>query len=316
MVFIISSNSVDSTQILSSTTLSDDEDDPNDHHKVPVSSSDINSITTSNGVDLPHIIVQLNNNDNDSHDTDNLSHLTQPATSITTLDTAQSNEYLNLNTANSELNLDEPLIEQNPVILPVYTSPINSGDDTIGSSASSTASSSTNPNILLVQNRRSYMTLYFTDMLISAFIITPLANIHWRGAWDLLDIHLLPDFPIKSALISLGIGYLMLYTLYMTQGYLQSFYEKNRHNIMGLIMTRLYTLILALAYINQWRGLWNLEDMTSNQWYHLLGEAGVSVTFLLLMQSIYNLNTAPFLIGIDTDCYFLLDSKYTVTVSN
>ena len=45
--------------------------------------------------------------------------------------------------------------------------------------------------------------------------------------------HLLFDYPLHSALISLGIGYLMLYTLYLTQGYLQSFYEKNRHNLMG-----------------------------------------------------------------------------------
>ena len=159
------------------------------------------------------------------------------------------------------------------------------------------------------------MTLYFTDMLISAFIITPFVNIHWRGAWDLLDIHLLPDYPRTSALISLGIGYFMLYMMYLAQGYLQRFYERHRHNILGQIMTRLYTLLLALAYIHQWRGLWNLLDLTSNEWYHLVGETGICIIFLLLMKSIYNLNSAPFLIGIDTESYFLLDSKYTVTVS-
>lgn len=152
-------------------------------------------------------------------------------------------------------------------------------------------------------------------MLIAAFIITPFVNIHWRGAWDLLDIHLLPDYPCTSALISLAVGMFMLYVLYMGQGYLQAFYERHRHNIRGQVMTRLYTLAMALAYINQWRGLWNLLDLTSNTWYHLLGETVICVTFLLVMKSVYNLNSAPFLIGVDTESYFLLDSKYEVSVS-
>jgi hypothetical protein len=37
--------------------------------------------------------------------------------------------------------------------------------------------------------------------------------------------------------------------------------------------------------------------------------------FLLLMKSIYNLNSAPFLIAIDTESYFLLGSKYNISVS-
>ncbi|CAF2516017.1 unnamed protein product [Rotaria sp. Silwood2] len=313
-------NLADSTPMISSTTPSDDEDDADAHHhqqqQFPISSSDLNPITTNNGVVTSDTIVNINNNDNDFVNIDDLNSFIQPSTSTTTLDTSQFNSYLNLNTSNSELSFVQPLIEQDQTILPIYTSPINNDDERIVSSASSTTSSSISSNSSNIQNCRSYMTLYFTDMLISAFIITPFVNIHWRGAWDLLDIHLLPDYPSTSALISIGIGYFMLYMLYMTQRYLQNFYEKNRHNIMGLIMTRLYTLLLALAYINQWRGLWNLLDLTSNEWYHLLAETGVSVTFLLLMKSVYNLNSAPFLIGIDTDSYFLLDSKYTVTTNH
>ncbi|CAF0790007.1 unnamed protein product [Rotaria sordida] len=317
---IICLNSADSTPMISSTTPSDDEDDVDDHHQVPISTSDLNSIITNNGVVRSHTIVNINNNDNDSSNIDDLSSLIQTATS-TTLDTSQCNSCLNLNRSNSEISFVQPLIEQHQTILPIYTSPINNDDERIIPSSasstisSSTISSSTSSNSSIIPNYRSYMTLYFTDMFISAFIITPFVNIHWRGAWDLLDIHLLPDYPNTSAFISMGIGYFMLYILYLTQSYSQNFYEKNRHNIMGLIMTRLYTLLLALAYINQWRGLWNLLDLTSNEWYHLLGETGISVIFLLLMKSVYNLNSAPFLIGIDTESYFLLDSKYTVSTN-
>ncbi|CAF1161865.1 unnamed protein product [Rotaria sp. Silwood1] len=311
-------NSADSTPMISSTTPSDDENDADDHQQFPSSSSNLNIITTDNDVVTSHTIVNMNNNNNDCINIEDLSSFIQPSTSITTLDTSQFNSDLNLNTSNSELSFVQPLIEQHQTILPIYTSPINNDHERIiSSSSSSTTSSSTSisSNSSIIPNCRSYMTLYFTDMFISAFIITPFVNIHWRGAWDLLDIHLLPDYPSRSALISMGIGYFMLYILYLTQSYLQKFYEKNRHNIMGLIMTRLYTLLLALAYINQWRGLWNLLDLTSNEWYHLLAETGISVTFLLLMKSVYNLNSAPFLIGIDTDSYFLLDSKYTVATN-
>jgi succinate dehydrogenase hydrophobic anchor subunit len=300
-----------------STTPSDDEDDIAEHHQFLTPSSDFNSPIPNNGVVAPHTVVKINNNDNDSENLYDLSYGIQPSitTTTTTLNTPQLHTYLNLTAASSETSLARPILTEEHQTLPIYTSPINNEDERVASSASSTTST-TSSSSSIIPNCRSYITLYFTDMLISAFIITPFLNIHWRGAWDLLDIHLLPDSPALSALISFGIGYCMLYTMYLAQGYLQSFYEKNRHNIMGQIMTRLYTLTLALAYIHQWRGLWNLLDLTSNAWYHLIGEAGVTIIFLLIMNSIYNLNTAPFLIGIDTESYFLLDSKHTVTVSH
>jgi len=310
-----SSNSADSTPLTLSTTPSDDEDDITEHHQFLTPSSDLNSPTKTNGVVPPHTVVKINNNDNNFENLGDLTYVIQPSTTLptaTTLNTPQLNTYLNLSTASSETSLARPLLIEQHQTLPIYTSPINNEDERTASSASSTTSSTGS----IIPSCGSYITLYFTDMLISAFIITPFVNIHWRGAWDLLDINLLPDYPRTSALISLGIGYFMLYTMYLGQGYLQRFYEKNRHNIWGQIMTRLYTLLLALAYINQWRGLWSLLDLTSNEWYHLLGEAGISTLFLLLMKSIYNLNSAPFIIGVDTDSYFLLDSKYTVTVNN
>jgi hypothetical protein len=297
-----------------STTLSDDEDAIDDPPQFLTPSSDLTSPKTNNGVVTPYTIVTMNNNDNDSVTIDDLSYAIQPSTTTTTLNTPLLHTYLNLTSASSETSLARPLLDQQQP-LPVYTSPVNNDDERTASSALSTTSS-TSSNGSIMPNCRSYMTLYFTDMLISAFIITPFVNIHWRGAWDLLDIHLLPDYPRTSALISLGIGYFMLYTMYLAQGYLQKFYEAHRHNILGQIMTRLYTLLLALAYINQWRGLWNLLDLTSNEWYHLAGETAICIIFLLLMKSIYNLNSAPFIIGIDTESYFLLDSKYTVTTNH
>ena len=55
--------------------------------------------------------------------------------------------------------------------------------------------------------------------------------------------------------------------------------------------------------------------MTSNNWYHLLIETLISILFLLLIQSIYGLSSAPFLIGADIENGFLIDSKYNISVS-
>ena len=270
--------------MIRSTTPSEDEYDLNnpDHFLTP--SSEIN-FSANYGV------VEINQNDNDSIRTVELSQ-------ATTINIPQYQNYLNLSTSSSETSLARPLLNNKHQDIPLYTENVE-----IKSSDSSTF------------NYYSFIKLYLVDMFIAAFVITPLVNIHWRGAWDLLDIYLLPTDARTSALVSLSIGLFILYIIYLTQNFLQNFYEKYRKNVIGQTMARFYTLFIALAYINQWRGLWNLLDLTSNQWYHLLIETFLSIFILIIMKSVYNLNSAPFLIGTDTDSYFLLGSKYKISVS-
>jgi hypothetical protein len=280
--------------MIRSTTPSEDEDDLNNENHFLTPSLDVNFLT-NNGVVNQYSTIEINQNDNDSINTDDLSQ-------STTLTIPQYHTYFNLSSSSSETSLARPLLNEKHQSYPVYTEDIK-----IKSPLNSSAS--------LKSNYCSFIKFYITDMFISAFIITPFVNLHWRGAWDLLDIHLLSDHPRTSALISLAIGLFILYFIYLIQNFLQTFYEKYRKNLIGQIMTRFYTLIIALAYINQWRGLWNLLDLTSNDWYHLLIETLISIVFLVSMKSIYNLNSAPFLIGVDTESYFLLGSKYNVSVS-
>jgi len=272
--------------MIRSTTSSEDEDDLNNPNHFLSPSLDINYLP-DNGV------VEINHNDNDSI------HTNDSSPSITTIiNIPQYHTYFNLSSSSSETSLVRPLLNEKHQNGILYTENIN-----INSSDTFTS------------NFYSFIKLYLIDMFISAFLITPLVNIHWRGAWDLLDIYLLPKNERTSALVSLIIGLFILYCIYLIQNSLQIFYEKYRKHFLGKFMTRFYTLIIALAYINQWRGLWNLLDLTSNQWYHLIIETLISIIFLLMMKSIYNLNSAPFLIGIDTESYFLLGSKYNISVS-
>ena len=219
------------------------------------------------------------------------------------------NSYHNLSSSSSESSLARPLLQEKHRIVPVYTSNSNDSEDVNVKSLNHSSTDSTG------FNRRSFLKYYSIDMFISAFIITPFVNIHWRGAWDLLDIYVLPNSERVSALLSVLVGLVLLYIIYLTQNFLQSTYEKHRKNIFGRIFARIFTLIFAFAYINQWRGLWNLFDFTSNLWYHLLIETIISIVCLLIMKSVYDLNSAPFLIGTDSEYYFLIGSKYQISVS-
>jgi len=272
--------------MIRSTTPSEDEDDLNTPIHFLTPSLDISFLSNNS-------VVEINHNDNDSIHTNDLSQ------STTTINIPQYHTYLNLSSSSSETSLVRPLLNEKHQCGPIYTQNIKK----------------INSSNFLTSNSYSFMKFYLTDMFLSAFLITPLVNIHWRGAWDLLDIYLLPNNERTSALVSLTIGLFILYIIYLIQNFLQKFYEKYRKNLFGQIMTRLYTLIIALAYINQWRGLWNLLDFTTNQWNYLLIETLISIIFLLMMKSIYNLSSSPFSIGIDTESYFLLGSKYTISVS-
>ncbi|CAF3412925.1 unnamed protein product [Rotaria sp. Silwood1] len=284
------SNSADQQSMIRSTTSS--EDDINNQDLFLTPSLDIN-FSTNNDVVNQCTIIEIN--DSDSINTD----LSQS----TTVNIPPYDAYINLSTSSSEASLARPLLnDKNHEEVPSYTK-----DTKIKIPQ--------NPNNKLTSNYYSFIKFYLTDMLMSAFIITPLVNIHWRGAWDLLDRNLLSNNERISAFISLIFGLMILYFIYLIQNFLQIFYEKHRKNILGQFMTRFYTLIIALAYINQWRGLWNLLDFTSNVWYHLLIETLISIILLLCMKSIYSLNSAPFLIGVDTESYFILGSKCNVSTN-
>lgn len=272
---INTSNSADYKPMLSSSMPSEDEDylTTPDHFLTPSSELNISPMIGIVDSDVLHT---------DDLPTLSSNHPTPPPYQT----------YLNLSTSSSETSLARPLLNnKNDIEIPVYHQDIQ----------------------IQKSNSYSFMKYFLVDMLLSAFVITPLVNIHWRGAWDLLDVFILPSDALISALISLITGLILLYSIYLLQNPLQNFYEQHQKKLIGQTMARFSTLFIAFAYINQWRGLWNLLDLTSNQWYHLVIELIISIVFLLSMKSIYNLNSAPFLIGVDTETHFLMGSKYTIS---
>lgn len=300
------------------TTPNDDDGEGDEHHQLLGSLFNITTfplaattIVPMETVDPSLTTTVLIQNPNESHLAEHSSDLNQLETnSNSSLSDNSPSEVCNhLPASNSENSLNQPLLSEVRSQTPIYSTNLYNEEERISSSNSSTTSDRLN-----YRKGRMFMLNYFNDMIISAFIITPLLNIHWRGIWDLLDIHFLPDYPYTSASISLAIGQVILCIIYLSQSYCQGFYEKNRRNTLGKIMTRCHSIILGFAYIQQWRGIWNLMDLTNNTWYYLLAETVVCVIVLLMMGDVYNLNSAPFLIGIDTESYFIIESKYQISV--
>jgi succinate dehydrogenase hydrophobic anchor subunit len=288
--------------MLLTTTISEDEEENDDSHQFFTPSLDI--VDASIPPKFLHISTPANDNknDNDSIETNDLPQMTS-------IISPPSHTYANLSSSSSESSLVRPLLNDNHQIRPIYSNNAHGNIEDLTNKML--------PNSLHAgfTNYSSWIKCYICDMFISAFLITPLVNLHWRGAWDLLDLHFLPKNARLSAALSTLFGLILLYLIYLIQNILQSFYEKQRKTAVGKSMARLYTLIFALAYINQWRGLWNLLDFTSNDPLFLLLETLISVVCLLIMKSVYNLNSAPFLIGTDTEYYFLIGSKFQISVS-
>ncbi|CAF0922208.1 unnamed protein product [Didymodactylos carnosus] len=309
--------------------------DVEDKHQHPTPSNIDNIYSSNDQINFYHInegshlisIESLNQqqpreNGDDSDDTQSTDDLYTPLTTSPTnkevlliQQLPQLQSYINMSNSSSETSLIRPLLGQDQqhtlYCAPSSIGSINTGEIDDINNKNNKDDTTTNSTNSLTTTFRSFIGLYITDMLIAAFIITPLVNIHWRGAWDLIDIHLLPNNPIMSSLASVLFGCVVLYIFYLLQDQLQRLYELYHHTTSAQMMARLYTLIIAFAYINQWRGLWSLLDMTTGVWYYLVIETIVSIIFLLLMKSIYNLNSAPFLIAVDTESYFLIGSRYT-----
>ncbi|XP_041373465.1 uncharacterized protein LOC121386581 [Gigantopelta aegis] len=104
------------------------------------------------------------------------------------------------------------------------------------------------------------------DFLISNLVIGPLVVFYWRGTWELLDMHLLPESPKLSNWVSLIIGVV----IGVASGLLQSAFCRVSLRFspaVFVIFSRVYGYVLAFGVVNHWRGVWLLLNAyTGNSW--------------------------------------------------
>lgn len=112
--------------------------------------------------------------------------------------------------------------------------------------------------------------LHAVDTLVTMLVVGPLAVLHWRGAWALMD-----RWPtIFSPSNSVAVAVLVLFTIAMMREFL--FDQCSRRptpaeggrvgsnsrceRLARHVLKKVYTYVFGLACNMQWRGLWALLD--------------------------------------------------------
>jgi len=120
-----------------------------------------------------------------------------------------------------------------------------------------------------------------------AVVITCVTTFLWRGCWGVMDKLVLPEAPVTSLAVSLGIGLCLTAGCYVAQFWLAS-WLRSLSLLPGLVARDALVLVAFVGIVNVWRGVFLFFDtvLTLDLPARLrLGTAAgvVAVSVLLLM---------------------------------
>jgi Fuseless len=105
------------------------------------------------------------------------------------------------------------------------------------------------------KRRMFFWLVQVLDALMSILILAPLVVAYWRGTFNLLEIYLLPQYPLISIGVSFEIalvgGVLFIYI----QDVLRDYIHNVRSPISELMLKRVYCYVFGLVVVNHWRGI-------------------------------------------------------------
>ena len=158
--------------------------------------------------------------------------------------------------------------------------------------------------------------LAVADTVLCLFVFFPLAVLHWRGTWDLLDVYLVPSNLLYSSWASIIIGGSGCFFGYLLQHPLGRWaYRGSR--VRYVLVSRIYLYVFSWTVLCYWRGLWNLMDLYMGEgllnavtWYIL----GVALS--ALFRTLRTNAGLPVQIQIDTDPDMICepDTRFKTTV--
>lgn len=114
------------------------------------------------------------------------------------------------------------------------------------------------PNLCNVQWKKNKF-LYLLDSVFSVMIVGILVILVWRGTWCLLDTYIYPDDSVRSGLISLVLGYGIVFITFLLQPVMKVLIKKY-HHWRRLVIIDIYVVISFCGTINIWRGMWAVYD--------------------------------------------------------
>ncbi|XP_012253513.2 uncharacterized protein LOC105684613 isoform X1 [Athalia rosae] len=171
----------------------------------------------------------------------------------------------------------------------------------------------------LRNNSKSKRALAITDGLLCAIIVAPLVVGHWRGLWELMDLNS-EIFPTWVCFF-LGLGVHLFFAI--LKNILHAEFDEMKetagifHRLASRLVRNAYTFIFAAACIMHWRSGWIIfSDCTVHSWITQCATA-VCVVLLILLRSVRNLLSAPFILGIDKHGkVFLFPTRFNLNTRN
>ncbi|XP_059156745.1 uncharacterized protein LOC131941488 [Physella acuta] len=158
----------------------------------------------------------------------------------------------------------------------------------------------------------------FLDFALAYLWVGPLVTVYWCNTWHIPEHYFFPKDPVVSAWISGAAGYTIFFLASLFQDTLTSFTVRRRA-ITRQIMMQLFSYVMGLACVNQWRCVWVLLDE-----YTGVSTMNAAVTYacasvlLLLLRCHRGTVSPPAYIRMDfpVDKHFVVGKYFDAQVSN
>ncbi|CAG5136347.1 unnamed protein product, partial [Candidula unifasciata] len=110
-----------------------------------------------------------------------------------------------------------------------------------------------------LQAKKSSKLLIVVDTILTFVFIGPLVSIYWYSTWALCDYYIFRSNLEASYWTSFTVGCTVIAIATLLQDEIVIFSD-NRRKPFRYILMRVFTYILSVASVSQWRGVWDLED--------------------------------------------------------
>ena len=163
------------------------------------------------------------------------------------------------------------------------------------------------------------------DYVLAAVFFGPLSILYWASTWDIFYYYIFGNHPLLSASITLLIGLFIHLLAYLLQDVLQKIYyrtdeellieQETSRNSLGYSYKALYAYFLSIAYVAQWRGLWDIYSYFIDEidliYAFYISLCGIIMYWFVLKRSFYSYaTTTPYYLSPDvmSNSYFLKDN--------
>ncbi|XP_033733681.1 uncharacterized protein LOC117322849 [Pecten maximus] len=147
------------------------------------------------------------------------------------------------------------------------------------------------------------------NSLINLVVVSPLVVCFWRGTWEIMDVYVFPDDFGLTAWVSVAIGNAIIFLFSILQDYFSKLNKLN-NPFVHFVLSRLYVYLLGFGCVNQWRGVWFLQDhYTGKTWQSATGSTVIGVSVLCCLRCLSGIIASPLVLFRDND----RDSLFVIT---